>query len=177
MIQSTTNMPSLTILRLHLTIKYNHGKLQVSTFSQKCAIDLPKKRRREGPFGGFFVKKNYPHIENTSLLSKTFKKRTKLNSDLLLSGSCLSPVGKVFWLPFTFSRPGKTRKTQIVCSNIIQTMAERNDECEVESRKSHLGSNCETSALIIVARFHCLCSSTLHYGYFGRKFLTKFFIM
>ena len=146
----------------------------MSTFSQKCAIDLPKRRRREGPFGGFFVKSLSTFwYENTSLLSKTFKKRTKLNSDLLLSGSCLSPVGKVFWLPFTFSRPGKTRKTQIVCSNIIQTMAERNDECEVESRKSHLGSNCETSALIIVARFHCLCSSTLHYGYFGRKFLTK----
>ena len=145
----------------------------MSTFSQKCAIDLPERRRREGPFGGFVVKKISTYwYENTSLLSKTFKKRTKLNSDLL-SGSCLSPVGKVFWLPFTFSRPGKTRKTQIVCSNIIQTMAERNDECEVESRKSHLGSNCETSALIIVARFHCLCSSTLHYGYFGRKFLTK----
>ena len=138
----------------------------MSTFSHKCERDLPKRRRREGPFGGFFVKKISTYwYENTSLLSKTFKKRTKLNSDLLLSGSCLSPVGKVFWLPFTFSRPGNTRKTQIVCSNIIQTMAERNYECEVESRKSHLGSNCETSALIIVARFHCLCSSTLHYGY------------
>ena len=144
----------------------------MSTFSQKCAIDfrLRKRRRREGPFGGFFV--NYPHIDMKTRRYYSFKKRTKLNSDLL-SGSCLSPVGKVFWLPFTFSRPGKTRKTQIVCSNIIQTMAERNDECEVESRKSHLGSNCETSALIIVARFHCLCSSTLHYGYLWGNFLTK----